>query len=161
MVQLNSAYERIKNLGAEILAIHTECSEPGTVLTVKRNNLAFPLANDDHLRVVDKYSPTSTYLIDRHGIIRARYRKSLEKATMLSPAEVADVSIELYPTANVFKKGHRIRVDVSSSNFPRFDLNPNTGEPLNNNRRTAIATNTVYVGGVRPSQVLLPVVVLK
>lgn len=73
MVQLNKAYEQIKGAGAELLAIHVECSEVGTLTTVKRNNLAFPMASDDRLRVVDKYSPTSTYLIDRHGIIRARW----------------------------------------------------------------------------------------
>jgi putative CocE/NonD family hydrolase len=77
---------------------------------------------------------------------------------MLAPGEVATVEIVLYPTANLFKKGHRIRVDVSSSNFPRFDLNPNTGEPLNNNRRTAVAVNTVYLGGVRASHIVLPVI---
>ena len=92
------------------------------------------------------------------GIVRARYRKSLEHAEMLHPGEVTEVSIELYPTANLYKKGHRIRVDVSSSNFPRFDLNPNTGEPLNNNRRTAVAVNTVYLGGVKASHIVLPVV---
>ena len=48
-------------------------------------------------------------------------------------------TIKLYPTSNVFKKGHRIRVDVSSSNFPRFDVNPNTGEPLNDNLYTLSA----------------------
>jgi putative CocE/NonD family hydrolase len=89
--------------------------------------------------------------------VRARYRKSLEHAEMLRPGEVATVEIELYPTANIFKKGHRIRLDVSSSNFPRFDLNPNTGEPLNNNRRVAVAVNTVFLGGVQASEVVLPV----
>lgn len=73
MVQLNKAYENIKDAGAELLAIHIECSEAGTLTTVKRNSLAFPMANDDSLRVVDKYSPTSTYLINRHGVIRARW----------------------------------------------------------------------------------------
>lgn len=73
MVQLNKAYEKIKDAGAEILAIHVECSEAGTRSTVQRNAIAFPMANDDRLEVVDKYSPTSTYLIDRHGIIRARW----------------------------------------------------------------------------------------
>ena len=53
----------------------------------------------------------------------------------------------MYPTSLVFQRGHRIRVDISSSNFPRFDVNPNTGEPLNNNRRWRIAENSVYFGG--------------
>ena len=67
-------------------------------------------------------------------------------------------TIQLYPTSLVFQKGHRIRVDISSSNFPRFDVNPNTGEPLNNNRRMRVATNTVYHDAEHPSQIVLPVV---
>ncbi|MCI0744007.1 MAG: redoxin domain-containing protein [Verrucomicrobia subdivision 3 bacterium] len=77
MVQLNTAYDQIKQHDAELLAIHVECSEAGTVNAVKRNKLAFPMANDDRLKIVDKYSPTSTYLIDRHGVIRARWLDSI------------------------------------------------------------------------------------
>jgi uncharacterized protein len=51
----------------------------------------------------------------------------------------------MYPTSVVFQKGHRIRLDISSSNFPRFDVNPNTGEPLNQNRRVEVAENTIYL----------------
>ena len=67
-------------------------------------------------------------------------------------------TIKLYPTSNVFKKGHRIRVDISSSNFPRFDVNPNTGEPLNQNRRWQIAENTIYTDAAHPSQLVLPII---
>ena len=55
----------------------------------------------------------------------------------MQPGTIYPLTIKLYPTSNVFKRGHRIRVDISSSNFPRFDVNPNTGEPLNDNRRTS------------------------
>ncbi len=68
------------------------------------------------------------------------------------------MTITLYPTSNVFKKGHRLRVDVSSSNFPRFDVNPNTGGPLGEERRLVTAENTVYHDAAHPSQVVLPVV---
>ena len=61
-----------------------------------------------------------------------------------SPGDVVPITITLYPTANVFKKGHRIRVDVSSSNYPRFDVNPNTGDPLGDYRRMVPADNTIY-----------------
>jgi putative CocE/NonD family hydrolase len=64
----------------------------------------------------------------------------------------------MYPTSIVFKRGHRIRLDVSSSNFPRFDVNPNTGEPLNNNRRWRVAENSVYVDSKHPSRILLPII---
>ena len=79
------------------------------------------------------------------GIIRARYRNSPEKPELMKPGEVYKFEIGLFPTANVFKKGHRIRVDMSpSSNFPRFDVNPNTGEPIGMNRREQTADNSVY-----------------
>ncbi len=92
------------------------------------------------------------------GIQRARFRDSLQKEELMSPGEVCKVTVKLYPTSNVFKQGHRIRVDVSSSNFPRFDVNPNTGEPLNNHRRTITAVNTIHHGAVHQSRILLPVV---
>ncbi len=76
----------------------------------------------------------------------------------MTPGTIYPFTIKLYPTSNVFKKGHRIRVDVSSSNFPRFDVNPNTGEPLNNNRRWATAVNTIYHELDHPSCIVLPVV---
>jgi hypothetical protein len=114
-------------------------------------------------KLIDVYPPSADYpagyaLNLSDGIIRARYRNSLEKAELMKPGVVAAVELQLYPTSNLFKSGHRIRLDISSSNFPRFDVNPNTGEPLNNNRRTAIATNTVYLGGVNASQLVLPIV---
>ena len=56
----------------------------------------------------------------------------------------------------VFKKGHRIRLDVSSSNFRRFDVNPNLGEPLNDNRRVQVANNTIYLDAQHPSQIIPP-----
>ena len=64
------------------------------------------------------------------SIVRARYRNSLEHTELMKAGEVYPFTIEMYPTSLVFKKGHRIRLDISSSNFPRFDVNPNTGEPL-------------------------------
>jgi len=59
----------------------------------------------------------------------------------------------MYPTSLVFKRGHRICLDISSSNFPRFDINPNTGEPLNNNRRLQVVENTIYLDAKHPSQI--------
>jgi uncharacterized protein len=67
------------------------------------------------------------------------------------------ITITLYPTSNVFKKGHRIRLDISSSNDPRFDVNPNTGDPLGDYRRIVPADNTVYHDAAHPSQFILPV----
>ena len=92
------------------------------------------------------------------GIIRARFRDSLKEEKLMEPGTPYQMTIKLYPSSNVFKKGHRIRVDISSSNFPRFDINPNTGEPLNDNRRRAIATNTILHDANHPSHILLPVI---
>ena len=77
---------------------------------------------------------------------------------MLQPGLPYEMTIEMYPTSLLFQKGHRIRLDISSSNFPRFDINPNTGEPLNNNRRWRVAENTVYTDAQHSSQIILPVV---
>jgi putative CocE/NonD family hydrolase len=76
----------------------------------------------------------------------------------MKPGQVYAFTIELYPTSLVFKQGHRIRLDVSSSNFPRFDVNPNTGEPLNDNRRWSVADNAIFHDAERPSHILLPVI---
>ena len=95
------------------------------------------------------------------GIVRARFRESLQQEKPMTPGQVYPFTIKLYPTSNVFKRGHRIRVDVSSSNFPRFDVNPNTGEPLNRHRGAVVATNTIYHDRDHPSHIVLPVIPAK
>jgi uncharacterized protein len=92
------------------------------------------------------------------SIVRARYRNGAAQAEMLAPGKPYEFTIEMYPTSILFKRGHRIRLDISSSNFPRFDVNPNTGEPLNDNRRWQVAENTIYFDPAHPSRILLPVV---
>jgi hypothetical protein len=73
---------------------------------------------------------------------------------------MVQIRITLFPTANLFLAGHRIRLDISSSNFPKFDVNPNTGEPEGMARRRRIAVNTVFVDAARPSRVVLPLLAL-
>ena len=85
-MQLNKAYDEFKALGAEVLAIHVECSPEGTQSTVRRSRIEFPMASDEHLRVVGKYSPTSTYLIDKEGIIRALWHDRIHER--VSPDEI-------------------------------------------------------------------------
>jgi putative CocE/NonD family hydrolase len=92
------------------------------------------------------------------GILRMRYRKSLEKPELARPGEICKLTIDAGVTGNVFQRGHRIRIEVSSSNFPRFDRNPNTGEPVADATELRKATQTVYHDARRPSYVLLPVV---
>jgi len=114
-------------------------------------------------KLIDVYPPNADYPLGfdlniGDSIVRMRYRDSLEKAELMKPGEVYKVTIHLYPTSNVFAKGHRIRVDVSSSNFPRFDVNPNTGEPLQEHRRMIPADNTVHFGGERSTHIVLPII---
>jgi len=90
------------------------------------------------------------------AIVRARYRATREKAELLTPGKVYEFTIEPFPTANVFKKGHRIRVDISSSNFPRFDVNPNTGEPIGRHQRMVPSDITVHHSAAYPSHIVLP-----
>jgi predicted acyl esterase len=71
---------------------------------------------------------------------------------------VFEATVEAFPTANLFARGHRIRLDVSSSNFPKFDVNPNTGAPEGTGRARAVARNTVYCDASRGSHVVLPLV---
>lgn len=118
---------------------------------------------DFTVKLVDVYPPNHDYpqgveLNVADGIVRARFRDGLDREQWLTPGKPVEFTIEMYPTSLLFAKGHRIRLDVSSSNFPRFDVNPNTGEPLNDNRRWRTATNTVYMDASRPSHVILPVI---
>ncbi len=85
------------------------------------------------------------------GIRRARYRNSPEKAEFLNPGQVYKLTIDLWYTSNVFRAGHRLRFEISSSNFPRFDRNLNTGENQGRATRVVRATNTVYHDRQHPS----------
>jgi putative CocE/NonD family hydrolase len=92
------------------------------------------------------------------GILRARYRDSQEKPTFMNPGDAYRLNIDLWSTSNVFKKGHMLRLEVSSSNFPRFDRNMNTGEDQATAQKSMPATNTVYHDAVHPSVLILPLV---
>ena len=90
------------------------------------------------------------------SIIRARYRNGWEKAEMMEPGKPYEFVFQLYPTSNIFQQGHRIRLDISSSNWPRFDVNPNTGEPMGRHRSRVVADQTIYHDAGHPSHIVLP-----
>jgi putative CocE/NonD family hydrolase len=94
------------------------------------------------------------------GILRARFRNGLDKMELLTPGRSYEFEVDMAGTANVFKAGHRIRVDITSSNFPQFDRNPNTGDDLGSSERVRTAKQTVYHGGTHASHIVLPVVPL-
>jgi len=134
--------------GRLIVKLWASSSAPDTDFTAKLVDV-YPASAD---------FPVGVDLNVADSIVRARYRDSLEHATLMKPGEIYAFTIEMYPTSLVFRHGHRIRVDISSSNFPRFDVNPNTGEPLNDNRRWAVADNAVYHDAAHPSHIVLPIV---
>ena len=92
------------------------------------------------------------------GILRLRYRHSQEKPEMATPGEIHHFTVDLWATSNVFLAGHRLRLEISSSNFPRFDRNLNTGEEQARATRMIKATNVIYHDREHPSALLVPVV---
>jgi len=134
--------------GPVVLNLWVSSSAPDTDFTAK---------------LIDVYPPSADYpsgfamnLTD--GILRARYRRSWERPELMIPGTVYPVRIEAFPTSNRFVRGHRIRLDISSSNFPHFDANPNTGEPEARSRSRRAATNRIYLEAGHPSHVVLPVI---
>jgi putative CocE/NonD family hydrolase len=91
------------------------------------------------------------------GILRLRYRESLERPALAQPGQIYQLSLDLGVTSNLFRKGHRVRLEVSSSNFPRFDRNPNTGGAIAEETRLNKAVQTIYHDSDHPSHLLLPV----
>jgi putative CocE/NonD family hydrolase len=117
---------------------------------------------DFTVKLLDVYPPSADFpsgfdLNLTDAIARASYRNGRHTRDLITPGQVYELTIEPFPTANVFKKGHRIRVDVSSSDFPRWDVNPNTGEPLGRNRREVKADNTIWHDAAHASRIVLPV----
>jgi len=140
--------EPVQVIGALEATLYISSSAPDTDFTVK---------------LVDVFPPSEDY---PHGyalnlsdtIFRCRYRDDPANPTLMEPGQVYELTIPMYGTGAVFARGHRIRVDISSSNFPRFDPNPNTGEPIGRHRRTQIADNTIHHDAAHPSRITLPVV---
>jgi uncharacterized protein len=104
--------------------------------------------------------PDGRSMLITDGIVRGRYRTSLEKEEFLNSGEIYEFEIDLWSTAIVFNKGHRIRVAISSSNSPRFEPNPNIGD-ADDGKDYAVAKNTVYFDVSHPSAIVLPVVPAK
>lgn len=115
--------------------IHVSSTAPDTDLTIK---------------LIDEYPPSADYpggfaMNLTEGILRLRFRDSYTDPEPMEPGQIYRVTVTAPDTANLFAPGHRIRLDVSSSNFPRFDVNPNTGGPVSTDRRTRVAENTVHM----------------
>ncbi len=145
--QTDPLAEDITVVGPITVTVHASASTVDTDLTAK---------------LIDVYPPSDAWpggfdLNITDAIVRGRYRATRDHAELLEPGRVYEFTIAPFPTANVFKKGHRIRVDISSSNFPRFDVNPNTGESLGKNRRMVTSDITLHHSARYPSHIVLPI----
>jgi putative CocE/NonD family hydrolase len=102
--------------------------------------------------------PDGRAIILCEGICRARFRNGTDKPELMQPAQVYEFKIDMWDTSNVFLAGHRVRVEVSSSNFPRYNRNLNTGNPIATDTEVRVAHQTVFHDAERPSHVVLPVI---
>jgi len=112
---------------------------------------------DLSVRLCDVY-PDGRSMLIADGILRLRYRESLAEPVLLEPGKVYEVTVDLWSTSIVFNKGHRVRATVTSSNYPRFDLNPGTGEPWTATQERVKQTNRILCDAAHPSCIILPVV---
>ncbi len=108
-------------------------------------------------KLVDVF-PDGSVINISEGILRARYRDSQEIPALLIPGKVYALNIDLWATSNLFRAGHQIRLEVSSSNFPRFDRNLNTGESAATTSKSTSAVNTILHDAAHPSALVLPIV---
>jgi uncharacterized protein len=147
---------------ADVLVYETEpLAEP--VEVTGRGEVTLRIASsavdtDFTAKLIDVYPPGDDYpdgydMLINDSIIRCRYRNGFDSEELMEPGAEYEVRILLPPTSNLFAAGHRIRVDVSSSNFPRLERNPNTGEPIGRHTRMVAAEQTVFGG-----HVVLPVI---
>ena len=107
--------------------------------------------------LVDVY-PDGRAMFVCEGVIRARYRDSIEHPSLMEPGTIYELTIEMEVTSNLFKEGHRIRLDLTSSNFPRNDRNLNTGGTIGMESEMRTAHQTIHHSAECPSHVILPVI---
>lgn len=155
------------NARSDVLTFQTEplaqAMEVTGPITVHLFAASSALDTDFTAKLIDVFPPSLDYpeglainLTD--SILRARYRNGWEQPELLEPEKVYEFVFQLYPTSNHFQAGHCLRLDISSSNFPRFDVNPNTGGPLGLERRFELAHQAIYHDAKHPSHVVLPVI---
>lgn len=140
--------EPVELIGPVALSLSVSCDAPDT---------------DVFAMLLDVYPaspawPSGYRLNLTDAIMRLRYRNGMDRPELLTPGEVVAVGFELYPVSNRFDRGHRIQLLISGSSFPRFDVNPNTGEPIGRHTRTRTATISIHHGLETPSTIVLPVV---
>lgn len=154
-------------LRRDVLVFRTPPLEAGVevtgVVTCRLWVSSSAVDTDFTAKLIDEYPSSNDYpngyaLNLGDSILRMRYREGRDKAVLMEPGEVYEIVIKLQATSNWFAPGHCIRLDVSSSNFPHYDINPNTGEPLGLNRCTQVARQTLYHDAIRATCVELPII---
>ena len=133
--------------GPITVVLHASSSATDTDFTAKLIDVLPP--DDDH--------PQGLAINLTDSIIRARYRNGGQQPSLIEPERVYELRFQLYPTATVFRAGHRIRLDISSSNFPRFDVNSNTGAKGVHDGNIHVAHQKIYHDARHPSHILLPI----
>jgi putative CocE/NonD family hydrolase len=155
---------------ADVLSFETETLEADLAVIGPIKAVLFVSSNrpdtDFTIKLIDFHPPNSDYpegfamnLTD--GILRCRYRNHWDHPEPMVPGEIVQIVVEAFPTANLFKAGHKIRLDISSSNFPHFDVNPNNFGPEGSGEGAQIATNQLYLDRDHPSHILLPIIPTK
>lgn len=114
-------------------------------------------------RLIDEYPPGDDYpegfaLNICDSITRMRYRNDAHVAEPIEPEVIYEITVDPLPTSNVFARGHRLRLDISSSSSPQFDVNPNTGGPLGEGHGGEVVRNTVFHDAAHPSHIRLPII---
>jgi putative CocE/NonD family hydrolase len=112
-----------------------------------------PLAED-----LEVAAPLELRLWVSEGLLRLRYRNSWEEPNPMRPGEVYPVTIAMFPTANLLRHGHRLRLDIAGSNFPQFEVNPNSGETEGSSKRPRKAITHMFVDRERASVLTMPVI---
>ncbi|MBN2542137.1 CocE/NonD family hydrolase [bacterium] len=146
----------------DLLLFSTRVLDEPTIVIGKLKLILYASSNrldtDWAIRVTDVY-PDGRSILMTDNILMARHRNSLASEELLTPEVPDTFEIDIWSIAHVFNAGHRIRIIVSSSNYPRFEKNPNTGAPfIRDDPTTLVATNVVYHSPGLPSHLLLPVV---
>jgi hypothetical protein len=135
----------------------TEGVEVAGPLTVVLSASSDCLDTDFTAKVIDVH-PTGELMLVADGIIRARYRDSMATPELMEPGEVYTITFDIGNIDYLFGAGHSVRLDISSSNFPKYDRNLNTGGELYTETEWSIAENTIYHDACNPSYIMLPVV---
>lgn len=110
---------------------------------------------DFTVKLSDVY-PDGRSMLITDGILRMRNRNGVDHWEFMEPGEIYEIEVDIWSTSLIFNTGHRIRVAISSSNYPRFLANPNTEDPINGNSTYNIAQNTLYIDDEHPSCIVLP-----